>query len=218
MVAAAITYAASAADEAKDGWVSLFDGKTLDNWKANGKLAEGAFTVEDGMIVAHGQGSHLFYVGPVQDHAFKNFEFQADVMTTTGSNSGIFFHTRFDPAAGGPIGGYEAQIDSSHSDPRRTGSLYNVKNIEEPKPNAGPSQDGKWFHYDIAVSGKHIVFKIDGKTVLDYTEPADVTPPKNKAGRQLSRGTFALQAHPPAQKGQSGITYFKNIKVKSLPE
>jgi len=56
MVAAAIAYAASAADEGKDGWISLFDGKTLNNWKANGKAAEGAFTVEDGMIVAHGQG------------------------------------------------------------------------------------------------------------------------------------------------------------------
>ena len=139
-------------------------------------------------------------------------------MTTTGSNSGIFFHTKFDETASGPRGGFEAQIDSSHSDPIRTGSLYRLKNIVVPTPNAGPTQDGKWFNYDITVAGKRIVFKIDGKTVMDYTESAEAAPAKGKAGPRLSSGTFALQAHPPAQKGQAGIVYFKNIMVKPLPE
>src|SRR5215471_21698818 len=77
----------------QDGWVSLFDGKSLNNWKV-GENA-GTFTIENGMIVTHGQTAHLFYVGDVRQHNFKNFEFKADVMTTPGSNSGIYFHTEY---------------------------------------------------------------------------------------------------------------------------
>src|SRR5438045_2676062 len=75
----------------KNDWVSLFDGKSLDNWKVGDNA--GTFTVENGMIVAHGPTAHLFYNGDVQQHNFKNFEFKAEVMTTPGSNSGIYFHT-----------------------------------------------------------------------------------------------------------------------------
>jgi hypothetical protein len=64
---------------ARHGWYTLFDGKTLNNWTFSDK--EGTFTVKDGMIVVHGNRSHLFYTGPVMDHNFKNFEFRADVMT-----------------------------------------------------------------------------------------------------------------------------------------
>src|SRR5262245_20496187 len=68
-----------------DDWVSLFDGKSLSGWKASENQA--TFTVKDGAIVVFGPRSHLFYVGPVANHNFKNFEFKADVMTTPGSNS-----------------------------------------------------------------------------------------------------------------------------------
>ena len=60
------------------------------------------------------------------------------------------------------------------------------------------------------VKGKHVVVKIDGKTVVDYTEAEDV----NFAGwpgRKLSRGTFALQGHDP-----KSIVYFKDIRVRPL--
>jgi len=207
------TQAESAAKSA-NGWISLFDGKTLDGWKAN-EVPE-SWVVKDGTIVTQGgQRSHLFYEGPVQDHNFKNFEFKCDVMTTTGANSGLFIHTKFQPT-GWPSNGYEAQVNSTHGDPIRTGSLYGVKDIREPE-GSSLSKDGKWFNYDITVQGKHIVFKIDGKTVMDYTEPEAVTPPKGRAGRMLSSGTFALQAHPPAKPGQAGTVCFKNIMVKPLP-
>ena len=60
------------------GWVSLFDGKTLDGWKV-GENAE-TFSVENGTIIAHGKTAHLFYMGDVGNHDFKNFDFKADVM------------------------------------------------------------------------------------------------------------------------------------------
>src|SRR3982751_318551 len=70
------------------GWISLFDGKTLNYWKV-GDNAE-TFSVSDGRIVVHGKTAHLFYVGPVEDHRFKNFEFKAQEMTMPGANSGIY--------------------------------------------------------------------------------------------------------------------------------
>jgi len=215
-VAIVTAYAAPAADEAKEGWISLFDGKTLTGWKAN-ENPQTAFTIENGMIVTHGTRSHLFYDGPVQNHDFKNFEFRADVMTTTGSNSGIFFHTKYQDS-GWPSNGYEAQVNSSHSDPKRTASLYNTVDKVE-KEGSSLSKDGKWFRYDIIVKGKQIIMKVDGKTIVDYTEPADTKPPANRPGKRLSSGTFALQAHPPVGKpADGGKVYYKNIMVKPLPE
>src|SRR6188508_2285729 len=77
----------------KDGWVSLFDGKTLDGWKASEHPS--TFSVKDGQIVVFGDRAHLFYDGSVNAHAFKNFELKMQVMTTPGSNSGIFIHTAY---------------------------------------------------------------------------------------------------------------------------
>ena len=109
-------------------WVSLFDGKSLTNWKV-GENA-GTFSVENGTIIAHGPTAHLFYTGDVHQHSFKNFEFKADVMTTPGSNSGIYFHTEYQDSSW-PKKGYEVQVNNSHTDWRRTGSLYAVQDVKE---------------------------------------------------------------------------------------
>src|SRR5664279_6562235 len=89
------------------GWISLFDGKSLDGWKASEH--EGTFSVTDGQIVVHGDRSHLFYVRPEHRADFKNFEFTADVMTRPGANSGIYFHTAYQPS-GFPSEGFEVQV------------------------------------------------------------------------------------------------------------
>src|SRR5215212_6389748 len=111
-----------------DGWISLFDGKSLKDWKV-GEHA-GTFSIEDGSIVAHGETAHLFYMGDAKNHNFKNFEFKADVMTTPGSNSGIYFHTEYQEG-GWPKKGYEVQVNNSHTDWRRTGSLYSIKDVKD---------------------------------------------------------------------------------------
>ena len=77
----------------EEGWISLFDGETLDGWQASENPA--SFTIEDGRIVVHGPRAHLYYVGEVEDHTFKNFAFKADVMTMPGANSGLYFHTMY---------------------------------------------------------------------------------------------------------------------------
>ncbi|HWB91935.1 MAG TPA: DUF1080 domain-containing protein [Puia sp.] len=188
---------------AKAKWISLFDGKTLNGWKV-GANAE-TFSVDSGCIIAHGKTAHLFYEGDVHDHDFKDFEFKADVMTRPGSNSGIYIHTEYQEA-GWPAKGYEVQVNNSHTDWRRTGSLYAIQDIKEVY-----CPDNKWFTEYVSVHGKRIVIKLNGKTVVDYTEPENVQRPKDMAGRILSHGTFALQGHDPNSK-----VYFKNIMVKPL--
>ena len=208
-VAALAGAAAIAADSAKpaaeDGWISLFDGKSLDGWKC-GENAN-AFKVEDGMIVVNGNVGHLFYDGKVKDHVFKNFEFKADVMTFPKANSGIYFHTVYQEK-GWPSKGFEAQVNNTHSDWKRTGGLYNVADVKDP-----PAKDNEWFSYYIKVEGKHVILKIDGKVTTDWTQPDDWKGPEGNPGRVLSSGTFALQAHDPGSKA-----YFKNIVVKPLAD
>ena len=186
-------------------WVSLFDGESLDGWRAS-EHAE-TFSVEEGRIVADGPRAHLYYVGPVADHDFDDFEFRADVMTTPGSNSGIYFHTRYQDE-GWPSAGYEVQINNSYaSDPRKTGSLYAVDDVREALVG-----DKEWFTMHIRVEGDHIVVRVDGETVVDYTEPDELERADDMSGRVLSSGTFALQGHDPESR-----VYFRNIYVRPLP-
>ena len=188
---------------ARRGWYTLFDGKTLNNWTFSEK--EGTFSVKDGIIVVHGNRSHLFYTGPVMNHNFKNFEFRADVMTEPGSNSGIYFHTEYQ-ATGFPDKGYEVQVNNSHTDWKRTGGLYDVQDLKEV-----PVKDNEWFNMHIIVKGKNIVIKLNNQTVIDYTEPAEVNY-KGHPERKIASGTFCFQGHDP-----KSIVYFKNIQVKPLP-
>lgn len=188
----------------KDGWVSLFDGKTLNGWKVGENAS--TFRVDSGMIIVNGNTAHLFYEGDVNNHEFKNFEFKAHVMTTPGSNSGIYIHTKYQESSW-PAIGYEVQVNNSHTDWKRTGSLYNIVDIKEKY-----IPDNVWYTEYVKVVGKRIIIKLNDIVVVDYTEPE--TPLRNKGdeGRVLSSGTFALQGHDPKSK-----VYFKDIMVKVLP-
>ncbi len=202
--AAIATIAAGAPSD--DGWISLFDGKTLNGWKSN-EETPGCFTVENGTLKISGGRAHIFYVGPDGKAKFKNFEFKAKVMTTPGANSGIYFHTEYQDK-GWPAKGYECQVNTSHKDNKKTGGLYAVKDVL----NNAPSKDNEWFDYYIKVEGKHILIKINGQTTAEFTEPDNWEPPKGMPGRRLSEGTFALQGHDP-----KSITYYKDIFVRPLP-
>jgi hypothetical protein len=180
-----------------DGWINLFDGKDLNGWKLS-DVSRSKVHVEDGKIVMGGPTSHLF-----TDWQFKNFIFEADVMTTPGSNSGIYFHTHYQ-ASGFPKTGYESQVNVSHRDPVKTGSIYHFVKLYKT-----PAKDNQWWKQTIIVEGKHVVVKINDEQVLEYTEPKDV-------GNRLERlgcGSFALQSHDP-----KSVTYFKNLRVKPLPD
>jgi hypothetical protein len=183
----------------EDGFYSMFNGENLLGWHASENYS--SCKVEDGCIVVHGPRSHLFYVGPTGHADFKNFHFKAKVKTLPKANSGIYFHTKFQEE-GWPKTGYECQVNNTHRDPKKTGGLYSVQDNFE-----APVKDNEWFDYEIIVKDKHIVVKINGKTISDYTEPDDLDRPE----RQLSSGTFALQAHDPGSK-----VYYQDLMVKPL--
>jgi hypothetical protein len=188
--------------QAQDDFKTIFDGKSLEGWKANENPE--SWKVADGMLVCHGERSHLFYVG--DEKPFKNFHFKAEVKTTKGSNSGIYFHTKYQDS-GWPRFGYECQVNVSHSDPKKSSGLYAVQDVADP----GISDD-TWYTQEIIVKGREIELKINGKTMVQYTEPASKEAFSKDFERRLGEGTFALQAHDP-----QSLVYFKNIQVKRLP-
>ncbi|QHT70906.1 DUF1080 domain-containing protein [Rhodocytophaga rosea] len=188
----------------KDEWISLFDGKSLKGWKVGENAA--TFKVEKGMIVVEGPRAHLFYQGPVLNHTFTDFEFKAQVMTTPGSNSGIYFHTDYQED-GWPSKGYEVQVNNTHTDWRKTGSLYAIQDVKEI-----PAKDNEWFTEHIIVKGKKVTIKVNDKTLVEYTEPDSVSRSTTNA-RKISSGTFALQGHDPKSK-----VYYKEIMVKPLSQ
>ncbi len=193
-----------ATQPARQDWQSLFDGKTLDGWRASEK--PGSFNVRDGAIVVRGPRSHLFYVGEVGRHDFRNFELQLDVMTKPGANSGVYFHTAWQDE-GWPAKGYEVQVNNSQSDTKRTGGLYAVKDNYQ-----APVKDNVWFTLRIRVEGDRISTFVDDKPIVDYTQPKQPERPADMSGRVLSSGTFALQAHDPDSE-----VHYRNIKVRMLP-
>jgi hypothetical protein len=196
VLSAALLFSAMDSIPSSDGWIKLFDGKTLKGWKVGENAS--TFSVEDGAIVVFGNRAHLFYDGPVKEHNFKNFEFKAKVMTMPGANSGMYIHTQYQET-GWPEKGYEIQVNNSHTDWRRTGSVYAIQDVKEP-----PAKDNEWFTQHIIVQGKKITVKVDDKVINEYTEGEN---------GKLSSGTVALQGHDPKSK-----VLYKDIMVKPLPD
>jgi len=187
----------------KDGWISMFDGKSFKGWKASEN--KDTWQIKDGCLTCAGPRSHLFYMG--SDKPFKNFEFEADVMTKKNSNSGIYIHTRFQKS-GWPKHGYEVQVNTTHGDSIKTGSLYGVVKVTADQL---PVKDDEWFKIRIRVEGRHVVTKVNDKVLVDFTEKKE-----RKAGKDftriLSKGTIALQAHDPGS-----VVLYKNLKIRHLP-
>ncbi|WP_277487771.1 3-keto-disaccharide hydrolase [Catalinimonas alkaloidigena] len=198
-----LTVIASFSTKQEGEWISIFDGKSLDGWKASENPS--TFSIEDGKIKVAGPRAHLFYQGPVENHNFDDFEFKAQVMTKPGSNSGMYIHTEYQEE-GWPSKGYEIQVNNSHTDWRRTGSLYAIDDVREVYV-----KDNEWYTEHIIVKGNNITVKINDKTVVDYTEPENLERDDSMSGRKLSSGTVALQGHDP-----ESVVYYKDIMVRPL--
>lgn len=188
------------------GWVPLFNGEDLSGWTANEDPS--TFRVEDGLIIVHGERSHLFYTGEVNDAVFKDFELWVEVQTEPEANSGVFFHTRYQDE-GWPAAGYEVQVNQTHGDWRKTGGLYGVVDVKD----VSPVEDGEWYTEHITVRGKRVVVRVNGKVTVDYTEPEGVERDGRFAERKLGEGTFALQGHDPGS-----LVRYRQVWVKLLEQ
>lgn len=172
-------------DKAEKGWIKMFDGKTLNGWKANENPE--AWTVKDGAIVGDGEKSHLFFM----KEECGNCEFKAEVKISDGGNSGMYFRTAWGP---GFPKGYEAQVNSTHKDWKRTGSLYNFVDIKE---QLVPPDT--WYTEHIIANGNHIIILVNDKKVVDYVDEKNT----------FTTGYFALRA---AQQGQRRVVQKPDVQ------
>jgi hypothetical protein len=173
---------------AQEKWITMFDGKTLDGWQAD--LHPEAWVVKDGAIVGNGPKCNLFWI----KGEFTNFDFKAEVRISDAGNSGMFFRKGFGPRG---AKGYEAQINSTHEDPKKTGSLYNFQNVYE---QLVPPDT--WFTQEAIAQGNHIVIKVNGKVTADYVDEKNT----------FTKGYLALQQH-----HQGSIVMFRNLVMRPLP-
>lgn len=193
---------------AASAWQSLFDGATLTGWKAAEHPA--SFRVEAGAIVCDGPRAHLFYTGA--GTPFENFEFEAEVFSGRGANSGIFFHTAWQDESW-PAAGFEVQVNNSqpphrgYYEMKKTGSLYGVSNTYR-----APAQDEVWFTLNVTVERPRVRIRVNGVLVVEYIEPEAPLPEGAPALNRLGAGTFALQCHDP----KSPVRY-RNLRVRRLP-
>jgi hypothetical protein len=173
---------------ADNGWIRMFDGKTLEGWKANDNPE--SWTAKDGAIVGDGEKSHLFYM----KQECENCEFKALVKLNHGGNSGMYFRTAWGP---GFPKGYEAQVNNTHPDWRRTGSLYHFSDVKEQLV-----PDDTWWTQHIIANGNHIIIKVNDKTVVDYVD----------TGNTYKKGYLALQQH-----NKGSVVEFKDLIMRLLP-
>ena len=201
LLAALMTGCSSSGD-----YTELFNGKDFTGWK--GTAGMDSYEIKDGImkVQSTGGGQHLLYSAK----QFKDFELVVVSKSEPSSNSGIYFHTDGTSRvkAGWLHFGYEAQLNSTEKEKRKTGSLYGIQDVAE-----SPVDETKWFEMKIRVEGKRIQVWVDGKQTADYTEPENPERPKNRIGRLLNPkgGYIALQAH-----DTKSVWYFKEIKIKEL--
>jgi len=189
----------------ESGYVSLFNGKDLTGWKAS--MNADSFKVENGAIIANAVGgpSHLFYDGAVGNHVFQNFDLRLDVLTRYRSNGGVYVMTEFQPQ-GFPGKGFEIQVNNSHSDRIRTGSLYHVVDLSNI-----PGKDDEWIPMEIKAEGQTITIALKGQEVVHWTQPDDWQSNYDTASRKIAPGTIAFQSH-----DTYSVTAYSNIRIKLL--
>ncbi|MFW6203026.1 MAG: 3-keto-disaccharide hydrolase, partial [Marinilabilia sp.] len=168
MMLGVVLFSGCQSDKSVGEWKELFDGSTLDGWKASTENPE-SFSVENGAIKCSGDRAHLFY----EEDDYKNFEWEAEVKTDSQSNSGIFIHTQYQES-GWPSNGYEIQVNNTyrgsedHPERRKTGSIYNIRNVYYPVV-----EDDEWFKLRVKVVENYIEVFINDQKINEYIEPAD---------------------------------------------
>lgn len=181
-------------------WTSLFDGETLGGWEMI-KLQpqnDSSWAVEDGAIVGRGEASMLF--SPEGD--YKNFRFRAEISINDGGNSGMYFRSEKGPTF---TGGYECQINSTHGDPIKTGSIYTRVHVYE---QLVPPDT--WFTQEVEVVDK----EYRGQVVTSITVKVNDTVLYELLDydRQYESGYFAFQGHDPGS-----VVKIRKVEVMELP-
>jgi len=211
----------------KSEWIQLFNGKDLSGWKLHptphpdiknveekkidGKvvafeaMVKGKnvplWRVEEGTIIGGGPPSHLFS----ERGDYTDFHYRVEAKINDKGNSGQYFRTAFGP--GFPTG-YEAQLNATHGDAVKTGSLYpdprtTLKDYRDKITvlNTAAHKPDEFFTQEVIAVGSKITIIVNGKTTLDWEDPNGL----------YKKGHFALQAHDPGS-----VMTFRKIEVKEI--
>ncbi len=178
-------------------WTSLFDGKTMAGWEKVGN-DKSVWEVKNGALCGSGPPSMLVCTkGPYRD-----FRYRAEIKINDKGNSGLYFRAKRKPSF---ADGIEAQIDSTHRDPIRTGSLYGMCHVYKQlvKPDT-------WFTYEVEVrddvwrgkSVTRIKVTVDGNELYEFLD----------FQQKFKEGYFAFQQHDPGSK-----VCIRKAEVMELP-
>jgi len=219
-------FAISAEKADKDGFVSIFDGKTLDGWKASPNKAASSWNVKDGILVGDGDKGHSYLVYQKQDIA--DMELKLRYRFPGKGNSGISIRTRKDQTGRRAYQCYHADLGhvgkgrqvlgawDFHTPGRREHACFRGDRLvidEKDKPTITKIKDavtvddihkGEWNEVHLIAKGNNFKFYINGKLASEFTEnlPAE---------KRLDKGMILLQVHDPGM-----VVEFKDIRLKIL--
>jgi Domain of Unknown Function (DUF1080) len=201
-------------EEAKSGWILLFDGKGLNGWQtSSGQPSK--VPVEDASINPHGSGGYMM----IHHKTWSDFVLALDFKISKGCNSGVFVRTfPLTPRPGKDVGfnGIEIAIDdTTTAGYYDTGALYD---LVKPRQNA-MKPVGQWNHMVITCDGPKLSVELNGKLVTQ-TDLDQWTTPNRRPDGSAHKFDIAYKDHPRA--GYIGLQdhgskcWYKNIKIKPL--
>ena len=165
-IATVHTTDSASSQAASDGWITLFDGKNLDQWVGDGTAT---FKIEDGSVIATDKKDPKAVAAYlVSKQSFKDFEIRAEFCVSDDANSGIFIRNT-DPKNISSKTGYEVNIFDQRPDPSMgTGGIVPFAKTLVPI-KAG----GKWYTYEIVAKGPKFWATLNGTKTVDGAENAD---------------------------------------------
>jgi hypothetical protein len=175
----------------QDGWITLFDGKNLDQWQGDGTAT---FKIEDGSVIATDKKDPKAVAAYlVSKQSFKDFEIRAEFWVSDDANSGIFVRNT-DPKNISSKTGYEVNIFDQRPDPSMgTGGI-----VPFAKSLVAIKAGGKWNTYEIVAKGPKFTVTLNGVKTVDGAENAD-----------HKEGPIALQFG-------VGTVKFRKVQIKPL--
>jgi hypothetical protein len=187
-------------EEQKDGFVLLFDGKSLDQW--DGRAGQTVWTVVDGAIKSNAkQGAGRI----LTKEEFANFVLKAEFRAHPDIHSHILLRQPRPGAGGRGGGGYELQIRDKDPAPRADGSFLTASLVNVGRaPADAKIVPGQWNSLEITMDGAHMIVIYNGRKVVDGHD-----------SRRAS-GSIALDLAQPDEAPDANIE-FRNLKIKRLP-
>jgi Domain of Unknown Function (DUF1080) len=167
------------------GWVALFNGRDLSGWKNNGGEK---WVVEDGTILCQSTAGKYGYL--TTEKTYRDFTLLLRFKGEAQGNSGVFVRSRIlgiDPEHGPDIEGMQIEVDPSVG--HHTGGLYESGGrgwlIQPTAEGESVLKAGEWNDLRVSAHGNHIVTRLNGIQIVDYTDPAP----------RFTDGVIGLQIH-----------------------